>query len=123
MTLAKELGIREEDVTPWQNNMAVARLLPYYPAITLVPISAPAKAEALEPGMESVGSQLTRLREECRITIEELAELVEIDRTNVYRHLAGKSIPHPRKIGAYERVFSKLLQRKVVIKKTLLKRH
>jgi hypothetical protein len=108
MTLAKELGIREDDVTPWQINMAVARLLRYYPAITLVPMSAPAKPEAIEPETESVGRQLSRLREECRLTTEELAELIDVDTRSVQRHLAGDSIPYDRHLRRYEREFSKL---------------
>jgi hypothetical protein len=81
------------------------------------------QSEIVESETESLGAQLTRLRDECRLTIDELAVSVKIDRTNVYRHLADKSIPHPRKIGAYERVFSKILKRKIVIKKTPRKRH
>lgn len=121
--LAQQYGIKPEEVTPLQINMAVASLLPYYPAITVASISAIEKFRVIEPRIESVGAQLTRLREECRLTIEDLADLVKIDRTNVYRHLASKSIPHLRKIGVYERVFSKILKRKVVIEKTPRKRH
>jgi hypothetical protein len=66
---------------------------------------------------ESIGFQLDSLRENCRLTIEQLAEKVGINIRTVQRHLADKSNPYPRHLTAYERVFSKLLSRKVVIKK------
>lgn len=116
-TLAKELGIRPEEVTPEQINRAVASLLPYYPAITLVPASVPSGPDAIKPETESVGTQLNRLRDECRLTTEELAELIDIETRSVQRHLAGDSVPYDRHLRAYEREFSKLLNRKVVIRK------
>jgi hypothetical protein len=64
---------------------------------------------------ESLAAQLLRLRDECRITTEQLAELVGVDSATAYRHLRGVSRPQIRKIGKYEKVFSKLLNRRVVI--------
>jgi len=71
---------------------------------------------------ESTGQQLDQLRQECRWTVEELAEKVERDVTTVYRHISGVMNPSLRTIGAYERVFSKKLQKQVVIHKTPEKR-
>jgi hypothetical protein len=55
------------------------------------------------------------MRKECNLTIERLAEKIKVDARSVERHLAGDSAPYARNISAYERVFSKLLNRQVVI--------
>jgi DNA-binding transcriptional regulator YiaG len=77
----------------------------------------PSQPKAVEPKTESVGEQLRRLRDECHITAQELAELIDVEVRSVQRHLAGDSIPYDRHLRAYEREFSKLLNRKVVISK------
>ena len=66
---------------------------------------------------ESIAAQLQKLRDECRWTIEDLAEAAEISTRQVARHLSGQFKPHPRKISAYERAFSKRLKRQVVVRK------
>lgn len=79
----------------------------------LLEVSIPVVATA-----DSVGSQLNRLKDECHLTAEELAEKIDIDPRSVQRHLAGTSVPHARHLRAYEKEFSKLLNRKVVVNKT-----
>lgn len=74
------------------------------------------------PKTEALGAEINGLREECRFSCEELAELVELDPTSVFRHISGKSVPRLKNIAAYERVFSKKLERKVVIEITPVKR-
>ena len=69
------------------------------------------------PGQESAAEQLEKLRQESRLTIEQLAEKVGVNVRTVQRHLADDSSPYLRHLTAYERVFSKLLKRDVVIKK------
>ena len=69
------------------------------------------------PKHESVAEQIEKLREESRLTFEELAEKIRVDPRTVQRHTAGDSIPYNRHISAYEVIFSKLLNRKIVIKK------
>jgi len=69
------------------------------------------------PKRETVATQINRLREECHLTAEELAEKIGIEPRSVQRHLAGSSVPHGRHVRAYERVFSNLLNRQVVISK------
>jgi hypothetical protein len=76
-----------------------------------------AKAPLLTPKDESVADQLRRLREESRITEEQLAENVGLNTRTVQRHLADDSIPYARHLTGYERVFSKLLKREVIIRK------
>jgi hypothetical protein len=66
---------------------------------------------------ETIASQLSRLREESRLTLEQLAEQIGIDLRSVERHFAGKTEPRLKHIGAYERVFKKAIGRKVVISK------
>jgi ribosome-binding protein aMBF1 (putative translation factor) len=81
------------------------------------------KAERDQPPTpETISSQLTRLREECRWTIEHLAEKIKLDVRSVERHLAGKTKPRTAHIGAYERVFSEALGRRVVIQNMPVKR-
>jgi hypothetical protein len=66
---------------------------------------------------ETIGEQINRLRHECRLTVEQLAEKIGVDRRTVERHIADKRIPYSRHISAYERVFSKILETQVVISK------
>jgi hypothetical protein len=66
---------------------------------------------------EAIGAQINRLRDECHLTEEELAEKVDIDIRSVQRHLANEVKPYARHLRTYEMVFSKLLNRKVVIRK------
>jgi hypothetical protein len=63
-----------------------------------------------------VASLLQRLREESRMSVEDLARAIDADPRSVYRHLSGQSAPRLRYLGAYERVFSEALKRKVVIR-------
>jgi len=51
-SIARQLGIKPEDVTPKQINFELAGLLRYYPAITLIPSS-----EALEQDSEPKGGE------------------------------------------------------------------
>jgi hypothetical protein len=74
--------------------------------------SSPALKEA-----DSVGAQISRLREECRLTVEALAEGIDVDVRSVRRHIGGQSVPYQRHIWAYEKLFSNILNRKVVINK------
>ncbi len=69
-----------------------------------------------KPQLESIADQINRLRNECHLTTEELAEQIGVDARTARRHLGNKSNPYPRHITAYERVFSKLLNRQVVIR-------
>lgn len=72
-----------------------------------------------EPGVAttsvSVSAQLEPLRIEADISQERLAELVGIDIRNVQRHLSGVTKPTKRNIFRYQREFSKLLKRNIVI--------
>jgi DNA-binding XRE family transcriptional regulator len=78
--------------------------------------------QAAEPTVQassdgnSIGIQLTNYREECRLTIEQLAEAVDIDPRSVHRHMSGDAEPRIRHIAAYERAFSKALGRKVIVR-------
>jgi ribosome-binding protein aMBF1 (putative translation factor) len=66
----------------------------------------------------TVASQIERLRQQCRMTVEELAEALDVVPRSVFRHLSGESIPRNRHLAAYERVFSERLKTKIVILKT-----
>jgi hypothetical protein len=82
----------------------------------LVPSYVPA-AQPESQKAETISVQIDRLRQECRLTLEELAEKTGITTRSVQRHVAGDSDPYDRNVRAYERVFSNLLNRHVVIKK------
>ena len=72
---------------------------------------------------EPIRSQLRRLQERARLRTEELAERVGLTPRSVFRHLSGKSIPRLNHIGAYEHIFSEVLETKIVIDITSVKRH
>jgi ribosome-binding protein aMBF1 (putative translation factor) len=78
-------------------------------------VSPPTPAVPAEIKAETIAAQIRRLREECHLTAEELAEEVELDSRTVQRHLAGETTPYARHVRIYEMVFSKLLSRQIVI--------
>jgi len=127
--ISRRLRIRPEEVTWEQIRHEVAALLPYYPAISLLPTSKPNSRHNLrqkkrrrkrKPHLareETVGAQIQRLRTESNLTVDQLAEKVGLDVRNVTRHISGKTRPRLSNLAAYERVFSEVLGRKVTIKK------
>jgi DNA-binding transcriptional regulator YiaG len=74
-------------------------------------------AASTAPEPDTVGAQINRLREECHLAPDELAVKIGIDVRSVRRHLKDSSLPYDRTLWAYETLFSKLLNRKVVINK------
>jgi hypothetical protein len=74
--------------------------------------ASPAKAAS-----ETLGEQINRLRQECDLTEEELAEKIDIDIRTVQRHIADACAPYARNRTAYGRIFSKILKRNIVIRK------
>jgi hypothetical protein len=80
-------------------------------------VATPAAPLIKVPKPESVGQQINRLREECQLTVDELAERMNLDVRSVRRHLAGDTTPYDRHLWAYRRLFYKLLNRDAVISK------
>jgi hypothetical protein len=74
-------------------------------------------AASTAPKPDTVGAQINRLREECHLAADELAVKIGVDVRSVRRHLKDSSVPYDRTLWAYETLFSKLLNRKVVINK------
>jgi hypothetical protein len=68
--------------------------------------------------VETTGAQINRWRAECGLTIEGLATRMGLDTRSVQRHLADEHKPQDRHLTAYNRVFSKLLKKEIVINKT-----
>jgi hypothetical protein len=66
---------------------------------------------------ESVGRQIDLLRNECQLTEEQLAEKMMITARTVQRHISDTCLPLSRSLTGYSRLFSKLLERQIVIKK------
>jgi DNA-binding XRE family transcriptional regulator len=60
-----------------------------------------------------LGTQIDSLRKECRMTVEELADALDVTPRSVYRHLSGEADPRPRQIAAYEKLFSQKLGKPV----------
>lgn len=73
-------------------------------------------AKTVRPDGESVGRQIDRLRKECPLTEEQLAEMMEVATRTVQRHASDACLPRSRSLVRYSRLFSKLLGRKIVIK-------
>ena len=86
-------------------------------AKTLAVAPQPSAIPPVAPKAETVGAQISRLRDECHLSEEELAEKTNMGIRSVQRHIAGESMPQAKNIRAYERIFSKLLNRQVVIRK------
>jgi hypothetical protein len=63
-----------------------------------------------------VGREIEKLRVECDITVEFLAEEIGIEPRSVYRHLSGDATPNKRRIAIYEKVFSERLNRPVTLR-------
>jgi len=62
---------------------------------------------------ETISEQIERLRNECRLAVEDLAEAIDLTPRSVYRHLSGGAHPRKRQLAAYEKVFSEKLKRQV----------
>jgi hypothetical protein len=74
------------------------------------------------PAIESLPDQLNRLMDECAMTREEVADALDVDVRQVYRHCAGETIPRRTNLLAYQRLFSERLGRAVTVT-TPPKRH
>lgn len=72
---------------------------------------------AHRPDQPAIGKRIERLRIEADITQMKLCELVNLDPRTVQRHLAGATVPSSRIVYRYERLFSMLLKRQIVISK------
>lgn len=131
-SFVREVLGRQYNTSPDQVPDAVIRfevsgLLPFYPHIQVVPSEStpPETPQGVieqsvtteqQPVQPSLVSQLQRLRDECRWSIEQLADAVSMNPRTVARHLSGDSVPHPRNIAAYERAFSKQLKKQIVLR-------
>lgn len=73
--------------------------------------AAPTKTDQKKP--EPIGRQIDSLRKECRMTVEELADALDVTPRSVYRHLSGEADPRSRQIAAYEKLFSEKLNKSV----------
>jgi len=86
------------------------------------------KEESQQPVPKSgptLAEQIKTLRDEARLTNEELADKIDLGLRSLYRHLSGTP-PRASHIAAYEEFFSEKLARKVLLQnviKTSGKRH
>jgi hypothetical protein len=63
--------------------------------------------------LQPLNKQLEALRNECHMTVEDVAEAIKLAARSVYRHLSGDAIPRHRQIAAYEALFSEKLNKKI----------
>lgn len=75
------------------------------------------QTKAHGPEQPTIGKRIECLRIEADITQLKLCELVKLDPRTVQRHLAGTTVPSSRIVYRYEKLFSMLLKRQVVISK------
>jgi hypothetical protein len=78
-------------------------------------------AKTVHSDGESVGRQIYRLRNECPLTEEQLAEKMKLATRTVQRHISDTCPPLSRHLTGYSRLFSKLLGRQIVIKNNVVK--
>ena len=104
-----------DPITPFNEEAAPVSTSPEIKKTDRTQVSHP--PETAKP--ETIGEQIDRLRRECDdMTVEELAEQVDLHPTNVSRHMRGESKPTPKNRRVYQRVFSKFLNRQIVISET-----
>jgi hypothetical protein len=122
--LAKQYGIRPEEVTAKQIRYGIAELLRAYPVIRLTPLQPVEDGSAADAELperrnrpESVGEQIDRYRGECRMTLEDLARDIGVTLRTVQRHIVDAHQPSARHVSAYERSFSSVLKRDVIIER------
>ena len=72
------------------------------------------------PRNKSAAEQIQELRDECRWSMEKLAEKTGFDVRTVRRHLSGEAQPRLNNLAIYETAFSKELKRKIVVKRNAL---
>jgi DNA-binding XRE family transcriptional regulator len=61
--------------------------------------------------VEPISKQIDDLRNECRWTKEELAELVGLSVRSIYKHISGEQYPRSRHVAEYEKKFSEKLDK------------
>ncbi len=76
----------------------------------------PKTQQIAEPAEETIGSQIERFRTECDVTVEMLAEALQVDVRQIYRHQAGTTVPRKTHIAAYQKFFSEKLNRPVTLR-------
>lgn len=96
----------ERGIAPSQRGAAVASLFSEVPT-----------QSDNQPSQESLAEQIKRLKDECDITAEEIAEALGVVPRSIFKHLAGKTVPRRGHLTAYERLFTDRLGRSVTLRK------
>jgi DNA-binding XRE family transcriptional regulator len=76
-------------------------------------IAASARDSGKRSQEPTAGESIKELREECRMTVEQLAEAVKMSARSVERHESGDSAIRLSNLREYESVFSKKLNRTI----------
>jgi hypothetical protein len=74
---------------------------------------------ATEAALVTVGDRINCLRQDSGLTVDALAELVDLARSSVLEHLASRAQPRPDTLCAYASVFSERLGRDVTVAELL----
>jgi hypothetical protein len=77
------------------------------------------KEESQNPAKTLI-QQITELRDEARLTNEQLAEKINLGLRSLYRHFSGTP-PRASSIAAYEKLFSEKLGRKIILQNVIKK--
>lgn len=64
---------------------------------------------------EQVGDRIDRLRNECGLTVEQLAEAIQLDRSSVLDHTANRAMPRRSTLKRYRDYFSQALDRRLSV--------
>ena len=108
-----------------EERLAIAELITNGPSVAPPPVPPELRKSApVLPKIKSLTAiAIESLRAESRMTMEDLATETKFSLSTVSRHENGEITPQAWRISTYERVFSKRLNRKVVIPVTPIKRN
>ena len=95
---------------------AAIDLTPSSPLLAMVRDAQSAHMRPASASVVTIGEQIKSLRDECHLTVEEMAQALEVDRKSISRHLSSQYQPSKRHLVAYEKLFSQRLGKQVILK-------
>jgi hypothetical protein len=106
LSLAQQRLQYEQGISPSQQGAAV------FSSSSEVPNQSESPSSA-----EPLAEQIKRLKDECDITVEEIAEALGVVPRSIWKHLSGTTVPRREHLTAYERLFTDRLGRSVTLQK------
>jgi DNA-binding XRE family transcriptional regulator len=102
-------ALRDEDYE-WLENVLYETINAHFEARDSAKSEKPSSKSQTVKG---ISSQIDDLRNECRMTVEDLADALDVTPRSIYRHLSGEADPRSRQIAAYEKLFSEKLAKPI----------